>query len=195
MKKTVSLLFCFTLLMPFLLCGCMSRYLNREPDLGRHDDHVTTPSPDGEAVTEGFMTAAGFTFDLSLLDNKTYRLKFGEYMGGAEAASSDEEDEEAPGADAFSEVTFYKDMTCTFSFSDYELGEIERDYDYTFAESNMLMAFLENAEGPAIVFTRKYSEEISFVFDTEGRLWILLDGNHPVYDYFVGLYEPVPAGE
>ena len=178
MKKYTALLLC--LLLTVSLFGC-----------GGYKEEPTVPvtgTPDGEPKTEGFMTDPGFSFDLSLLDNKTYVLVGGEYRN---LAYPDDLPENAndPDSSTVSEVTFHKDMTAHFKFEDGKTPTIDDDYNYFFHEDNILIGFFEDTVQPSIEFESKVEEDIQFAFRSDGTLWVVFCPDHPLYEYYFGLYQ------
>ena len=178
MKKYTALFLCFLLVLS--LFGC-----------GGSDEPITVPvtgTPDGEPVTEEFMNELGF--DMSRLDNKTYRLIGGEYRN---ISNPEDLPEDANSRDAVvSEITFHKDMTAHFKFEDEEVFTVDGDFNYVLEQENLLIGFFEDVIPPSVTLQLDEDDvDIYFAFRSDGNLWVEIEPDHPFYEFYFGLYEPV----
>ncbi|MBR5423528.1 MAG: hypothetical protein IK108_05895 [Clostridia bacterium] len=178
MKKAIICILCalFTL----SLCGC-----------GRGEQTVPTQpvtgTPDGEPKTEEFMN--DIEFDMSRLDGKTYTLVGGEYrnISYPEDLPEDANERELP----VSEITFHKDMTAHFKYEDEFVISLDGDYNYVLEEDNMLIGFFDDVIPPSVTLQLGEDDvDIYFAFRSDGNLWVVLSPDHPLYEFFFGLYQP-----
>lgn len=150
-----------------------------------YEPPVPTGTPDGEPVTEDFMTDADYSDVLERFYSTKWKLKQGDYYD----KTIDPIVNGKP--NPVSTAEFRRDMTCHFTFSDGCYSPVDTDAYYNFSDNHAITVLLPDIVLPVICVSEEYVEtSVAFAFDAQGRLWALFQPRYPLQNYFIGLYEP-----
>lgn len=143
-----------------------------------------TATPDGQPITEAFMAEDDHSEILEKLWGTKWKLTEGDYykkdidpINGAEPHP-------------VSTVTFRRDMTAHFTFSDGYYWDVDTEANYSFTDEHPITFLLPDIVPLVMEFNEDQIESLAFAFDEQGRLWVMYEPEYPLQNFYMGVYEP-----